>query len=94
MGILENLGLGIVFILILVFAFYFAILGLTFMLGLPQVYVRLMQELGKRLERRFPKLSENKKIREGFGFFLVFSGMAVFVGGIYLFFTFIDWLPN
>lgn len=91
---LENLGIGILFILILAFGLFFAMLSVMFIFGLPQLYINFMQKIGRRLERHFPKLSQNKKIRGIFSFFLVFSGMAVFVGGIYLFSAVFEWLPD
>lgn len=86
------MGIGILFILILVFAIYFTMIGMTFMLGLPQVYAHFMLRLGKRLEKSFPKLANTKGVKTGFGLFLIFSGMAVFVGAIVAWFGFTEWL--
>jgi hypothetical protein len=93
MELLENVGIGIALILILIFGFYFLIIGMIFMLGLPQVYAHFMLKLGKRLEKSFPKLANTKGVKTGFGLFLIFSGMAVFVGAMVAWFGFVEWLP-
>jgi len=92
-GLLENVGIGIVLILILIFGFYFVMIGMTFILGLPQVYAHFMVRLGKRLEKSFPKLANKQGVKTGFGLFLILSGMAVFVGAMVAWFGFVEWLP-
>lgn len=94
MGVLENVGIGIAFILILVFAVYFAIIGVTFMLGLPQLFVKYGIKLGRILEENFPRFANTKGVKTGFGLVLIFFGMAVFIGAIIIWFRFLEWLPN
>ena len=93
MEVLENVGIGIVLILILVFGVYFTMIGLIFVFGLPQLYSNLMLRLGRRLERKFPKWANAKGVKTGLLLLLIFSGFAVFVGAITFWVRLIEWLP-
>lgn len=94
MELLENAGTGVLFIAILVFAVFFGMMTIIFVFGIPKLYVQFLTKIGKKLETKFPRLAENRKVRDFFSVLTVFSSVAVFVGAIILWFEFIDWLPN
>lgn len=94
MELLENAGIGVLLIAILIFAVFFGMMTISFVFGLPQLYVQFLTKIGKKLESRFPRLAENKKIRDFISIFMVFSSVAVFVGAINLWFAFFEWLPD
>lgn len=94
MEILKDLGLGIVFILILAFAVFFVMLSVMFIIGLPQLYVHFLGKVGKRLEAKFPNFAKNKNVRGLSAIFLVLSACSVLIGAILLWGLIYEWLPR
>jgi len=93
MEILQGIGIVLLLILVLVFAVFFAMAFITFVFGLPQIYVKALDKVGKKLELRFPKIAKNKNVRGVWILLVGFTATGVLVAAIYLWFTIFELLP-
>ena len=94
MEILKDIGIGLGFILILAFAVFFAMLSVMFIFGLPSLYFKYLERIGKRIESKFPRLARNKNYQGITIIFAVVSVSLVLVGAIFLWGAFFEWLPR
>lgn len=76
---LENVGLGFLFLFVLVFAIYFAIVGVTVIVS-PAV---LLTSLFGFLDKRFPALKQRKITRISIGITFWVLGIGGTIFGFY-----------
>lgn len=93
MEILQGIGIVLLLILVLVFAVFFTMAFITFVFGLPQIYVKVLDKVGKRLEKRFPKIAKNKNVRGVWILLVGFTATGVLVAAMYFWFAMFDLLP-